>query len=253
MIRSGVILAFCISFNISQMFVLAAAFSQENDNVRYVSDVLLINIKDHLEKPFEIVANVQSDDPVHIVEESGNYFKIMTADGKLGWIGKQYLKKDIPKTHIIKQLKQEVVDLKDQLASKSVSPRDTGGEKKLGSELICLELQQKLTDAEKYILKLLEEQKGQLHPISDSFSAPSGPIFDPAPGSSDQLELTQENCTLLLSEYEKRGKQIVDLQKNIASKDDHTRFIWFGAGAAVFCIGLLVGKTGNRKKNKLIY
>jgi hypothetical protein len=67
------------------------------------------------------------------------------------------------------------------------------------------------------------------------------------------LEQTPENYALLVSEYEKRGKKIDELQQIVGKKEDQTRFLWFGAGAIVFLIGLLAGKTGNRKKNKLMY
>ena len=50
-----------------------------------------------------------------------------------------------------------------------------------------------------------------------------------------------------------KGKLIADLQKTVAKKDDQTRFLWFGSGAAVFLIGMLAGKTSNRKKNKFTY
>ncbi len=244
---------FCILSILHHMLPQAASSFSELDNVRYISDVLVINIKDRLEKPFEVVASVQSDDPVTIIEENGNYLKVVTADNKQGWIAKQYLKSELPKAHLIKQLKQDVVELKKQLALKPATTFEAAIEEKQHSASLCHEIQQKLTEAEKYIAQILEEQKALQHRSVEHTPAPSGFLVDQGPLSTDQLEQTPENYALLISEYEKRGHLITELQKTISKKDDHTRFLWFGAGATVFIIGMFAGKTSNRKKNKFTY
>lgn len=221
---------------------------QENENTRYVSDVLLINIKDRLDKPYEVVTVVQSDDPVRIVEESGNYYKIITAEGQQGWIAKQYLKSEPPKSLLVKQLNEEILQLKSQLASQPAPSFDStkAGENQ-HNDSFCQELQQKLNDAEKYITKLEEEQKDQLQKISEaSHLSPSTP--EDYYGAIDNAEYSPENYSLLITEYEKRGKQLDELKKTLAKKEDNTRFLWFAAGAAVFLIGVLAGKGGTRKK-----
>lgn len=250
--RCGVNWTFFVSFIISQFFFQSVASSQEN--IRYVSDVLVINIKDRLDKPYEVVASVQSDDPLKIIEESGNYFLVETKDGKQGWLAKQYVKGELPKTIVIQKLKQELTVLRDQLAAKHGSSTDEKSKEKQSADQICQELQQKLSDAEKYIATLKEDQKRSTNTLHDSSPESSGPTSEVSSSASlEQLERTPENYALLISEFEKRGKQIVDLQKVVEKKDNQTQFLWFGAGAAVFLIGLLAGKSGNRKKNKLIY
>lgn len=250
--RCGVNLTFFVSFIISQFLFQSVASSQEN--IRYVSDVLVINIKDRLDKPYEVVASVQSDDPVKIIEESGNYFLVETKDGKKGWLAKQYVKGELPKTIVIQKLKQELTVLMDQLAAKPGSSTDEKNKEKQSADQICQELQQKLSNAEKYIATLTEDQKRSTDTLHDSSPESSGSTSEVSSSASlEQLERTPENYALLISEFEKRGKQIVDLQKVVEKKDNQTQFLWFGAGAAVFLIGLLAGKSGNRKKNKLIY
>ncbi len=253
MYRLCIVFIFCIPLILLQMFPqVAASFSEPND-VRYISDVLVINIKDRLEKPFEVVASVQSDDPVTIIEENGNYLKVATADNKQGWIAKHYLKSELPKTHLIKQLKQDVAELKNQLTLKPTGTPETAIGEKQHSTHLCQEIQQKLVDAEKHITQLLDEQNALQHRSPEPSPAPLGIKVDQSPVSTGQLEQTPENYALLISEYEKRGQLISELQKTISKKDDHTRFLWFGAGAAVFIIGMFAGKTSNRKKKKFMY
>ncbi len=235
------------------MFPEFAASRSEQNNVRYISDLLVINIKDRLEKPYEVVATVQSDDPVQIIEESGNFLKIVTAEGKQGWIGKHYLKSEAPKALLINQLKQEVSDLKAQLTSPPATPPDTANGDKLSIGPHCQEIQLKLSDAEKFIARLQEELKVQQHQAPELSSKLSDLMVDANPVSTDQLEQTPENYALLISEYDKRGKQISELQKTISRKEDQTRFLWFATGAAVFLFGMLAGRINTRKKTKFMY
>ncbi|MFH0782467.1 MAG: hypothetical protein V2B20_11025 [Pseudomonadota bacterium] len=254
MFRAHTILLFCIPFIALQMFPDSANSRSENDNVRYISDLLVINVKDHLEKPYEVVATVHSDDPVRLIEEKGEYLKIETTDGKQGWIAKHFVKSDTPKALLINQLRQEISDLKNQLNSKAIVPPDAiDGEKPANVLPLCQEVQQKLNNAEKQISQLQEELTSQRHQSHEPPSSPPGLAANDHLIVTDQLEQTPENFESLMTEYEKQSKLIASLQQNIAKREDQTGFLWFGAGAAVFLIGLLTGKTSNRKKNKFMY
>ncbi len=230
----------------------AAALSDQN-NTRYISDVLKINIKNTIEKPYEAVAAVQSDDPVQIIEEQGNYLKIETVDGKQGWIARHYVKNELPKTLLIKKLKQAVADLQGQLSANPAAAAQiatSGGTPEKGDA--CPELQQKLSDAEKRITLRVENQQEHA-PSPPAVAAPSTAISPEDLAFIEQFEQTPENFSLLITEYQKRGRQIAELQKTLAEKENRTRFLWFGAGAAVFLGGLLMGKTTIRKKSKMMY
>ncbi len=210
---------------------------QEQSKTRYVSDYLKINLKNRLEKPYEVVATVQTDDAVQLLEESENYWKIATPDGKEGWIAKHYLKNEPPKATIIKQLRQENAELKEQLQALLANPGAKGGENTAGKELV-----EKLANAEKIIASLQQQ-------LSEAQTASARAVT----ATLDPGTTSEEHQAWLAEEYEKRGEQLEELQKNLAKKEDRTRFLWFAAGALVFLVGLLAGRTGNRKKNKLIY
>lgn len=244
---------FCILFIFYQIFPQIAASNPEQDTVRYISDVLVINIKNNLEKPYEVIGSVQSDDQVQVIEQKGNFCKIQTTDGKQGWIGKHYLKSEVPKTILIKQLRQEISDLKTQYNLKQPAVPDTAT---IGQPAIappCQEIQIKLTDAEKLIAQLQADLKAQQNPPPVPSTKASESAIETSSLSTEQLEQTPENFALLVSEYDKRGKKISELQDIISKKDDHTRFLWFAAGALVFLFGMLSGRTTNRKKGKFMY
>ncbi len=253
MIKTQKYLLFSISFILPLMLPVQAFSSPEQDNLRYISDVLVINLKDRLERPYEVTATVQSNDQVRIIEDKDNYIKIETSEGKQGWIAKHYLKNEVPKTLQIKELKQENSKLRDQLAEKQSGLPLTPTLETSQGEHVCQNLQQKLVDAEKYIAQILEEQKTQQLGASHLSGTILEPRVDDKSFAKAQLEENPESLELLVSEFEKRGKLIADLQSTLAKKNDQTRFFWFGAGAVAFLLGVLVGKTRTRKKNKLIY
>lgn len=221
-------------------FTCSQAYGQADTNkTRYVSDYLKINLKDRLDKPYEVIATVQSDDPVQLLEESDNYWKVSTPDGKEGWIAKHYLKSELPKSTVIKQLRQEITDLKSQLSALSTVPGAGAG----SSSPSCKDLEEKIKNSETVIHNLQQR-------LAEAQTAQPASTLS---GNGNSAETTPENHVWLVEEYEKRGEQIEELQKNLAKKEDRTRFFWFIAGALVFLVGLLAGKTGNRKKNKFTY
>jgi SH3 domain protein len=196
---------------------------------------------------------VRSGDPVRIIEEQDGYYKIETEDKKQGWIGKQYLKTEIPDSLLVKQLKQEIAELKMQPAPVAAVESKQGPDAENKSTESCPDLQQKLSDAEKHIQQLTEEKERRLSSPPGSAAEAVAQLQEQNLDMTRQMEQTSQRYNLLVAEYEKRGKEIAQLHNSIAKQDDTTRFFWFGAGAAVFFLGLLAGRSASRKKNKLMY
>jgi SH3 domain protein len=217
-----------------------ARAEQEVTKTRFVSDFLKINVRDQIEKPSIVVTTVQSDDQVQLLEEKENYWKILTPDGKEGWIAKHYLISDPPKSSVIKQLREENRNLKAQLTALAANASATHPTDKTAEFAACKELEERLKYADNAIARL--QQQCRAVAADDSTKI-----------ITESTEATPENHVWLVQEYEKRGEQIEALQKTLAAKEDRTRFLWFGAGGVVFLVGLLAGKSGSRKKNKLMY
>lgn len=235
-----------VFFTVLTLFFLAtyspgiARAEQEVTKTRYVSDFLKINVRDRIEKPFTVVTTVQSDDQVQLLEEIDNYWKILTPDGKQGWIAKHYLISDTPKSTVIKQLREENTNLKAQLSSLTSAVSATHPADKTVAAATCKEIEERLKSADSTIATL-QQQLG------------AAAVDESTIKQRESTEATPDNHAWLIEEYEKRGEQIEALQKALATKEDRTRFLWFAAGALVFLFGLLAGKSGSRKKNKLMY
>lgn len=213
---------------------------QDAAKTRFVSDFLKINVRDRIDKPSVVVTTVQSDDQVQLLEEKDNYWRILTPDGKEGWIAKHYLISDPPKSSVIKQLREENKNLRYQLSSAAANASATHSDDKTAENSSCKEIEERLKSADSTIAAL-QQQLGAIAAGDNTIK------------QRESTEQTPENHAWLIEEYEKRGEQIEALQKTLATKEDRTRFLWFGAGGLVFFIGLLAGKSGSRKKTKLMY
>ena len=247
---AAIICFFFVFLAASHVPVELVAAQSEADARHYITDMLVINIRDRPEKPNAVVGVVRTGDAVQVLEERDGYVKVATADNKQGWLSKQYLKKEAPESANTQQLQQEVADLKQQLETRQAGETAPGTDKEHEGEA-CLALRQKLGDAEKQLQQLQEQLRKQ--PTAAGAIADASGQQEQNPDLAAQLADTSQRYNQLIVEYEKRGEEIAELQNSMAKRDDTTRFLWFGAGAVVFFLGILAGRSAKRKKNKLLY
>jgi len=252
-------------FLIFPFFLYATTSESEIGVTKYISDLVVINLKTSVKAPYSPTTTVYSGDPVIILKEQGNFYKVETTKGITGWVSKNYLKDETPKPIIIKQLQDELSDLKAQLGSNAttvpVCPpcnNEINIPERPGD---CQELEFDITELQAEIARLSEQNTELLNSNYDlqkqkTFS-PSAEAFtnleQEASLTKNQLEQTTKKYSVLVTEFENRGEEIAVLQTTIAKHNDKTRFYWFGAGAIVFFVGLLAGKSGRRKKSKFMY
>ena len=70
---------------------------------------------------------------------------------------------------------------------------------------------------------------------------------------NEDLAKTRQEYGQLVAEFDKRGKTIAELHNTLAKQENKTKFLWFGAGALVFLLGLVSGKAASKKKSKFTY
>jgi len=232
--------------------------SSRAEDVRYVSDFLMINVRDQIEPPYSVVSVVKSGDPVRVIDTKENYFQIKTADGKTGWIGKQYIKQETPKPVIIKQLPHEIDSLKAQLVafqSESPAPAAQAPDDCLAT---LGNLEQKLRDAENTI-EQLEKALDSRANVQNNDTTEVSDDGDAVKLQNDHMALNRDLAKMreeygqLVAEFDKRGKMIAELQNDLAKQENKTKFLWFGVGALVFFCGLMAGRAGSKKKSKFTY
>lgn len=254
------------------IFLTLSPALQAVAETRYISDQLVINIKDRLEPPFTVVAKVRSNEAVNILEENDTYARVETEGKQIGWIAKQYLTTTVPKTLVIQQLQAELEALRGKVpqsdGSIAASPDDTA----LAKERDRLQLE--LQTAQSRITELQAAMSGPESPPSPADSAVlSSEIQDlldkrtqlesEITGLRSQIEslndgridvdgLVRENEQLRKDNHAKDGR-IATLSAENEKLVKKTMIYWFCAGALVFLAGMFSGKISGRKKAKYSY
>ena len=90
----------------------------------YVSDRLILNFRQGPDNTSAVIKTLKSDDPVFILEEENEFYKIELQSKEIGWVDKKFITFELPNTLIIDQLKQENNSLKNKVSELSLLEAD---------------------------------------------------------------------------------------------------------------------------------
>ena len=93
------IVAFTVSASINSVFA----------DTRYVSDRLIISVRDGQNQNAAVLGYIETGEPVDVLEEKEDFLKIRTEDLIEGWVRIQYIVSEKPKVMIIENLKNEMI------------------------------------------------------------------------------------------------------------------------------------------------
>lgn len=239
---------------------------------RYVSDQLVINIKDKLEPPFTVVAKVRSNEAVNVLEENDTYAKVETEGKQVGWIAKQYLTTTAPKTLIIEQLQTELEALRGKATQPDGSIAASPDDAAITKERDRLQLELQTAQG-----RIAELQAAMARPESQPSPSDSTVLTSEIQGLLDKRSQLESEINGLRSQIESLNDGRIDvdalvqenekLRKGNQTKDERiailtaeneklgkqTMIYWFCAGALVFLAGMFSGKISGRKKTKYSY
>lgn len=249
---------FHIILRLFALFYLAAPLpSAHAEKTVYVSDLLVINIRSSVESPFTVIASVRSEEPLVILEEQEKYLYVETAEGKKGWIARQYVKSGPTKSMQIEELQQK---------NKQLS--QGGGAMVDGEPHIPLAEKEALADELNEARKEIEYLRQQMAEMRANGAGPSNEEIERnrklgealreeklalEQRLSDQESRHETVLASLKGDTEKKDALLVELQQKLEKLDKLQHVYWFLAGAGVFFIGLLTGKISFRKKSKYAY
>jgi SH3 domain protein len=82
----------------------------------YVSDRLILSLRQGPDNSSAIIKTLKSATPVVILEEKNEFFRVELQSKEKGWVKRKFIIFDLPKIFIIDQLKQENDRLKNKLS-----------------------------------------------------------------------------------------------------------------------------------------
>ncbi|MBU1710582.1 MAG: TIGR04211 family SH3 domain-containing protein [Proteobacteria bacterium] len=205
----------------------------------YVSDVLIVTLRDGKGPDHKIIKTLKTDTPVEVLEEDEQYIRAKASTGEIGWILKQYMTVDLPKMKIIDQLSTENDRLKSKLKKfeQDLPPlQKTLEESKLQHAKNAKESEQKIAEAQQVIAQLNE----QLNFLADKYETLSEQSQDTLQLINDRDKFRKNNTILV--------EEVTTLRQENSRMKKNTTIRWFLAGGGVFLVGLLFGKIRTKKK-----
>lgn len=186
-------------------------------DVRYVSDQLVLTIRDQPGDKAVTLGTLRTGDKLEVLADLKDFLHIRTETGVEGYVRSQYVSDELPKTEVIKQLKTEITTLQDQIDQLNIAL-----EQKEGGQVQNEETARELAQV-KAQYEALQLDAGNIVQIT-----------------RERDQLRQENSDLT-------GRlQILSEQSNIDLRTEGIQ--WFIAGAGVLFFGWLLGKLSRRKK-----
>jgi len=238
---------------------------------KFISGILVVSIRDALEKPYKNIATVKTGDQVEVLEENDRFARIKTKDNIEGWVPVHSLQTEAPKNEIIAKLKEEIAALKkknDQYSTWQANSQTEGGLKEDQRKALTLSIDslktenRRLLEENQKLLGMIQEhersaqtqtsEKGEASVLKEKIATLQNKLDVLTSNSKDIINITKERDSLA-SEIEPLRTELTRTKELNQKLEAEKMIYWFFAGAVVFFIGLLSSKIFTRRKNKLSF
>ena len=223
----------------SAVFILAALVASAYADTRYVSDMLVISVRDGQRKDAAVLGYIKTATPVDILEENGDYLKIKTKDGLEGWVLSKYIVSEKPKALIIEDLKKKIEQLTKDIETSKINTNaslSTSLETNKKYEEKIRALEQEINTNQRFTAKAKSDFIDLNKKYKDLLSHS---------GNTDELIQEVKRLNKLNSEL---NTEITNLRKKYGSPLKSKTIQSFVAGAVVFLIGVMLGGAAKKKK-----
>jgi SH3 domain protein len=210
------------------MFLLILPAREALAATQYVSDQITVLLRRGPGTEYKILKNMQTGTRLEVLEEGEEYFFVRLGDGTEGYVLRQYLSADLPKTVVIARLNKEKDRLKSLIEEVKAGAGGWIKEKD--------ELQRQLADVQ----QALQGEKAKRLDVTKNY---------------ESLQEGARNVTDLLSEKDRllaeNEQQAAELKKLRQENDKILRkalINWFLAGAGVLFVGWLIGQRSRKRR-----
>jgi SH3 domain protein len=196
-------------------FVVAA-----HADTQYVSDMLLLKIRDYPDNDANVLGSLKTADSVEVLEAGDRFMRIRTKEGLEGWVQKKFIIAGKPKAIIIKEMKNEISQLKAKIEELENNLDADLNEIRANSQDDKLKIKQ-LTGKYNHLLK---ESKTKIAALT---------------GERGKLKAINTELNI----------EVDNLTKDLNSHPKTKRIQFFLVGAGVLLLGFFLGLASKRKKS----
>ena len=208
---------------------------------RYVGDQLVITLRQGKSNQHKILKTIKTGTPLELLEEGDPYLKVRTNDGVEGYVLRQYISADTPKTQRIEELEllnsslqKKIRSLEEARSNLEMQLQSTEGnyEEKFAS------LTSKSADLEQNLEQALSNERIMAEKYETLLSQ-----------AENVVEIAAER-EQLLQKNNKLEAEVRSLLKNNDKLADSRMIKWFLAGGGVFLFGWVIGKISRKKRSR---
>lgn len=207
----------------------------------YVSDMLILTFREGPGTSFPVIRTLRSNTPLTVLEEEKGYYKVSLSSGEQGWVDKQFVLFETPKTELLKKANRDNSRLEAKLASLS----EEMDRIKAQAGTKAATYQQETSEQEKKIKDLLAEKKSLISRLAELRNR-----YDLLAEASRDTQATLEHNNALQAENKILSKKITDLEDEADQVFKTGMIKWFLAGVGVLLLGWIIGQnvSSNRKR-----
>jgi len=221
------------------VFIVPASVNSVFADTRYVSDRLIISVRDGQDQNAAVLGYLETAAPVDILEEKEDFLRIRTEDGIEGWVRAQYIVSEKPKALIVDNLRSEINALNKEIQTIRNEQDSTSNT---------------LSESKKMYQEKINELKEEVN-LNQKFAAKAKSDFIELNNKYTNLLKNSKNTEKLIGEVENLKKlnaelntEVISLRKDRKNPLKSNRIQSFIAGAGVLFFGFILG--GSVKKRK---
>ena len=221
------------------LFIVLVTTSLAVAKTRYVSDSLVITVRELPDDTSNRIKNIITDTPFEVLEESGDYLKVRLQDGTQGYVKTRYTSTDTPKPTVIEkltrensQLKQQYNELKSSLGEKASAGVERQKELQTELEALKTDLAQQAADKSR-----LEKELASLNKQ-----------YTDLKNSADNVVQIINQSEKFRADNERMQIEFEALQSENALLLRTAVIKWVFTGAGILFIGWIMGKVSRNKR-----
>ncbi len=221
------------------LFIVLVTTSLAVAKTLYVSDSLVITVRELPDDTSNRIKNIVTDTPLEVLEESGDYLKVRLQDGTQGYVKTRYTSADTPKPTVIEkltrennQLKQQYNELKSSLGEKASAGVERQKELQTELEALKTDLAQQTADKSR-----LEKELASLNKQ-----------YTDLKNSADNVVQIINQSEKFRADNERMQIEFEALQSENALLLRTAVIKWVFTGAGILFIGWIMGKVSRNKR-----
>lgn len=226
---------------IAGLLILGLGAFAAHARTAYVSDMLILTFRQGPGTQYQVLKTLRSDTPLTILEEQDGFYKVSLASGEEGWVDKQFVVFEPPKSQVIDTLNREKATLEARIASLSASA---------DALKTRLSSQQAETDGKAQALNLrLSDLDRENKQLTAELSASKQAHEKLKEAASDVVSTMAENKRLT-AENKRLSTEIQRLEKETSHLFRTGMIKWFLAGVGVLLLGWIIGQSVSSKRRR---